>query len=261
MSIRPLLQSELRNVLRSRWLLVYALLLFGMTDLLFRFGGSGPRVVLSLTNVVLALVPLVALVFGTTHIYHAREFIEMILAQPIGRRPLYAALYGGLALPLAAAYALGVGVPLAWHTGLSGGAVSGLVLVAAGVALTFVFSAIAFALALRFEERATGLGAAIITWLLTVVVYDGLLLFAVVTLGDWPIETPALVATLLNPVDLGRVLLLLQFDLSALAGYTGAIFERFFGGATAPIVAAVALLLWIVVPLGLGLRRFERRDW
>lgn len=261
MSIRRLLLSELRNVARSRWLLVYAVLLLGLTDLLFRFGGSGARVVLSLTNVVLALVPLVGLVLGTMHVYHAREFIEMMLAQPIGRRPLYAALYAGLALPLAGAYAAGVGLPLLWHGGLSGGAAAALILLGAGIALTFVFTAIAFAIALRFEERAVGLGAAIIAWLLAVVVYDGLLLLGVVALGDWPIETPALVATLLNPVDLGRVLLLMQFDLSALAGYTGAIFERFFGGPTALIVAAGALLLWIVVPLGIGLRRFERRDW
>lgn len=261
MSIHRLLLSELRNVARSRWLIVYALLLLGLTDLLFRFGGSGARVVLSLTNVVLALVPLVGLVFGTMHVYHAREFIEMMLAQPIGRRPLYAALYGGLSLPLAGAYAAGVGLPLLWHGGLSGGAAAGLTLLGAGVALTFVFTGLAFAIALRFEERAVGLGAAIITWLLTVVVYDGLLLLAAVTLGDWPIETPVLVATLLNPVDLARVLLLLQFDLSALAGYTGAVFERFFSGSTALLVASTALLLWIAVPLGLGLRRFERRDW
>ena len=132
---------------------------------------------------------------------------------------------------------------------------------AAGVALTFVFTAIAFALALRFEERAAGLGAAIITWLLTVVVYDGLLLLALVSLGDWPSETPALVATMLNPVDLGRVLLLLQFDLAALSGYTGAVFEQFFSGSTALLVASAALLLWILIPLALGLRRFERKDW
>jgi len=175
----------------------------------------GAWVVLSLTNVVLALVPLVAFVFGTMHVYHAREFIEMMLAQPVGRRPLYA----------------------------------------------FVFTAVTFALALRFDERAVGLGAAIIVWLLTVVVYDGLLLLAVAALGDWPIETPALVASLLNPVDLGRVLLLLQFDLSALAGYTGAIFERLFGGHTAMLVASAALLLWIAVPLAIGLRRFQRKDW
>jgi len=261
MSIRRLLLAEVRNIVRSRWFIVYALLLLGLTDLLFRFGGSGPRAVLSLTNVVLALVPLVALVFGTTHVYHAREFIELMLAQPIGRRPLYAALYGGLSLPLAGAYAAGVGLPLLWHRGLSGGAGAGLILVAAGVALTFVFTAIAFALALRFEERAVGLGAAIITWLLMVVVYDGLLLLALVSMGDWPSETPALVATMLNPVDLGRVLLLLQFDLSALSGYTGAVFEHFFRGSTALLVASVALLLWVLIPLGLGLRRFERKDW
>jgi Cu-processing system permease protein len=66
---------------------------------------------------------------------------------------------------------------------------------------------------------------------------------------------------MLNPVDLGRVLLLLQFDLAALSGYTGAVFERFFSGSTAFLVASTALLLWILIPLGLGLRRFERRDW
>jgi Cu-processing system permease protein len=261
MSVRRLLQAELRNIVRSRWFIAYALLLLGLTDLLFRFGGSGPRAVLSLTNVVLALVPLVALVFGTTHVYQAREFIELMLAQPIGRRPLYAALYAGLALPLAGAYAAGVGLPLLWHRGPPGGAAAGLILVAAGVALTFVFTAIAFALALHFEERAAGLGAAIITWLLTVVVYDGLLLLALVSLGDWPSETPALVATMLNPVDLGRVLLLLQFDLAALSGYTGAVFERFFSGSTAFLVASTALLVWILIPLALGLRRFERKDW
>lgn len=261
MSARRLLVSELRNVARSRWLVVYGLLLLGLTDLLFRFGGSGPRVVLSLTNVVLALVPLVGLVLGTMHLYQAREFIELMLAQPIGRRTLFASLYGGLTLPLAATYALGVGLPLAWHGGFSAGAGAGVILLGAGVALTFVFTAIAFAIALHIQERAAGLGAAIITWLLTAVVYDGLVLFGVVALGDWPIEMPALVAMLLNPVDLGRVLLLLQFDLSALAGYTGAIFERFFSGATAMLVATTALLLWIAVPLAIGLRRFERRDW
>jgi Cu-processing system permease protein len=91
----------------------------------------------------------------------------------------------------------------------------------AGVALTLVFTALAFVIALLFEERAAGLGAAIVTWLLTVVVYDGLLLLAVVSFDDWPVEIPAMVATLLNPVDVGRVLLLLRFDAGALAATPG----------------------------------------
>ena len=260
MTIRRLLHSELRNVGRSRWLLVYAVILLGLTDLLFRFGGSGERVVLSLTNVILALVPLVGLVLGAMHVYQSREFIELMLAQPVSRRSLFTALYAGLALPLAGAYAVGVGLPLLWHGQLLDGA-GGLTLIVSGVALTLAFSALAFVLALRFEERATGLGATIVTWLLLVVVYDGALLFAVVTLDRWPIEIPAMIATLLNPVDLGRVLLLLQFDIGALSGYTGAIFERFMGGAVAMTIAIATLGLWILVPLGVGLRRFQRRDW
>ena len=65
----------------------------------------------------------------------------------------------------------------------------------------------------------------------------------------------------LNPVDLARVLLLLSFDVSALMGYTGAVYERFFHGATGMILAFLILLLCAVVPLGLGLGWFRRKDF
>ena len=83
-TVRKVLSSQLRNVLRSRWVLGYAVLLFGITELLLRFGGSGERALLSLLNVVLLLLPLVSVIFGTLYVYNAREFIEMLLAQPVG---------------------------------------------------------------------------------------------------------------------------------------------------------------------------------
>ena len=258
MTVLRLLVSECRNVARSRWLLAYALVILGLTEFLFRFGGSGSRVVLSLTNLVLALVPLVSLIFGTLQVYHAREFIELMLAQPVSRRTLFAALFGGLVLPLTAAFLLGAGLPLVWH----GGSATGYgTMLGTGVLLTLVFTAAAFYLALRIQDRAVGLGAAIVLWLAAVVVYDGAILLGITLFAKWPLETPALIATLLNPVDLGRVLLLLQFDLSALSGYTGAVFERFFGGQTGVAVAALALLGWTVLPFALALRRFQRKDW
>jgi hypothetical protein len=103
------------NVLRSRTVLVYAALLFLLTDALFRFGGSGARVVLSLLNVVLILVPLVSALFGTMYVYGAREFTELLLAQPVGRRSLFTGLYLGLSLPLAGAFLAGVGLPFIVH--------------------------------------------------------------------------------------------------------------------------------------------------
>jgi Cu-processing system permease protein len=259
--VTQLLGYELRNVVRNRWLIIYALLFLALTDALFRFGGSGSRVILSLTNVVLALIPLVSIVFGTMYLYNAREFIELMLAQPVGRGPLFAGLYGGLALPLALSFVVGVGLPFVYFGAIAGQAAGFLALVGTGVLLTLVFTALAFLVSLRFHDRAMGLGAAILVWLSAAVLYDGALLLAIALLRDYPLETPVLAASLLNPVDLGRVLLLLQFDLSALMGYTGAVFERFFGSRTGTLVALGALGLWTAVPLMVGLRWFRRKDW
>lgn len=256
-----LLGYELRNVVRSRWIAVYALLFLLLTDALFRFGGSGSRVILSLTNVVLALIPLVSIVFGTMYLYHAREFIELMLAQPVGRRSLFVGLYGGLAVPLAGAFLLGVGLPFLYHGGALEQGAGFAMLLGTGVLLTLVFTALAFLVALRFQDRAAGLGAAIMLWLFAAVLYDGLLLLGVAWFRDYPLEKAMLAATLLNPVDLGRVLLLLQFDLSALMGYTGAVFERFFGSHTGTLVSLSALTLWAVVPLLTGMRRFRQMDF
>jgi Cu-processing system permease protein len=44
-------------------------------------------------------------------------------------------------------------------------------------------------------------------------------------------------------------------------GYTGAIFNQFLGTGLGLGVALIALLLWTVIPLALGLRRFRRRDF
>ncbi len=253
------LHYELQNVRRSRWILGYGLLLLLLTDALLRFGGGGPRAVLSLSNVVLVFVPLVSVVFGTMYLYNAREFIELLLAQPVGRRALYAGLYGGLVLPLASAFALGVALPFFWHGGPDV-ALTLATLIGTGVLLTAVFTGVAFLAALLFEDRARGLGAAILLWLAMTVLYDGILLVAVTSFGDYPLERPLLVLTLLNPVDLGRILLLLRFDIAAMMGYTGAVFERFFGSALGTLLSVAALLVWTAVPLWLGLRRFERKD-
>ncbi|HTL04708.1 MAG TPA: ABC transporter permease subunit, partial [Gemmatimonadales bacterium] len=171
------LAAQLRNVARSRWILAYGLLLLGLTELLLRFGGSGERALLSLLNVVLLLLPLVSVVFGTLYVHNAREFIELLLAQPVGRGSLYLGLFGGLVLPLAGAFLLGVGLPLL----LQGGGAPGylrhcVLLLGAGVLLTLVFTAFALCVAVRLADRAWALGAALLVWLFCSLVYDGVIL-------------------------------------------------------------------------------------
>lgn len=253
---------QARDVIRSRWLAAYGAFFFIVTEGLLRFSGGDARTILSLASVVLYVVPLVTLVFGTVYLYNAREFIELLLAQPVNRRALFAGLFGGLALPLLVALVAGVGVPFLVH-GFDDPTQRGMLaaLLGVGVALTLVFTAIAFCIAIWSEDRLRGLGAAIGVWMLAAIIYDGLVMAAVAAFSDYPLERPMLALTLANPIDLARVTLLLQLDVSALMGYTGAVFQQFLGGAVGTLVAGAALLAWIVVPFSLGLRAFVRKDF
>jgi Cu-processing system permease protein len=259
---RIVIGHELTDLVRSRWLIAYVLFFAIATDALFRFSGADPRALLSLMNVVLLVVPLVAVAFGAMHYYSRREFIELLLAQPVERRQLFTGLYLGLALPLAGGVVLGLALPAAahgaWNAGLRGTLGT---LVGVGVALTLIFTAVALYLAVRLDDRVRGLATAIAVWLGFALLYDGLVLLVVSIFADSALERPLLALIVANPIDLARVLLLLQVDISALMGYTGAVFARVFGGAPGFLVAAAALAAWVAVPAWLGARAFTRKDF
>lgn len=256
------LRAGVRDLARNRWLLAYGITLAGIAELLFVFGGAGQQVLLSLLNATLLLVPLVALVFGTMHVYASREFIELLLAQPLPRRAVFTGLYLGLTLPLAAAFVLGVGIPLAIHGTMTAADPRALVALAGvGVLLTAAFAAMAMAIALGSDDRLKGMSMSLGAWFLFTIGYDGAVLAVVSMFGDWPLEKPMLALMLGNPVDLARVLVLTGLDTAALLGYTGALFRRLFGGALGPSVAITALALWIALPISLARRRFLRRDF
>jgi Cu-processing system permease protein len=261
-AIARLARYGMANVVRSRWLLYYTLFFLLTTDVLLRFSGLQSGVLLSLVNIVLLVIPLVALVFGTMYVYDAREFTQLLLAQPIGRRRIFLGLLLGLMLPLIAGFVIGIGVPLTLH-GRWSAELRGTIgaMLAIGTALTVVFVAIALYIATRIQDKVRGLGAAIAVWLSAAVLYDGFVLLFATMFGDRSIEGPLLGLMFANPVDLGRVILLLQFDISALMGHTGAIFVRFFGGPPGLAAAAVALTLWAAVPSWLGARAFRRKDF
>ncbi|MDX1472133.1 MAG: ABC transporter permease, partial [Flavobacteriaceae bacterium] len=94
-----------------------------------------------------------------------------------------------------------------------------------------------------------GFGYAIVLWLFLAVVYDGLFLMSLIYFEDYPLDYFSLTATILNPVDLSRVLILLKLDISALLGYTGAVFQKFFGTSFGFIISFIALSLWVIIPV------------
>jgi Cu-processing system permease protein len=262
MSTLKIAKYQLQDMVRNRWILFYGLFFLVTTDALFRFGGTGDRVVMSLMNVVLVMIPLVSVVLGAMFLYSAREYVEMLLAQPIGRGTLFRGLFVGLALPLCGAFVLGVGLPFAYHGGATGEHAGPLaLLLGTGVLLTLVFVSLAFAVALGTEDRIRGLGVALGAWMFFTVIYNGVVLMVIQVFGDYPLQHAVIGMSLLNPVDLGRILLLLNLDVSAMMGFTGAVFQRFFGSGTGQAVTVAALLAWLVIPFLAGQRAFLRKNF
>ena len=260
-AIPKIARYELSDVVRGKGVLGYTAFYAAITVALLRFSG-GPKALLSLSNVALIVVPLMCLLFGAIYLYNARNFIETLLVQPVDRRQMFTGLYLGLSLPLAAGFAVGVGVPFFFYRSEwagYGGAMA--TLLAGGGALSFLYTAIAFLIVTFQDDRARGLSAAFMVWFFTSVLYDGLVLLIVQAFADYPLETPTLILTLLNPSDLARIALMLQFDVAAMMGYTGAVFQAFFGSAMGAVLAGACLIVWIAAPLWSAYRRFLRMDF
>ena len=260
-TILKVLKYQMRDAVRSRWLLAYALFFMLVTQGLLSFSGDAMKTQLSLVSVVLFLVPLVSIVFGTVYLYNSREFIELLLAQPVNRRQMYAGVYLGLAIPLTLAFIAGLGVPFLVHGVDESARTTVAALLVAGVVLTMIFTALATLIAMRCDDRLRGLGAAIGVWMLLTVVYDGFVLLILAVFSNHALEHATLGMMMANPIDLARVALLLRFDGAAMMGYTGAVFLNFFTGAQGATVMIAALGLWVIVPVALGAHAFQRKDF
>lgn len=246
----------LSDILRGRVAIAYTLFLLAAGFGLFNLGGDVDKGLVSILSVVLMIVPLTSLVFATIHYYNSYEFIELLSAQPIRRHTLLLGQYLGVAAALGTAFFVGVGLPILLYARTS---VGGCIL-AAGLLLTLVFVAIAFLGAVSTRDKARGMGVALLLWLFFALLFDGILLFIVFTFQDYPMEKAAIGLVALNPIDLARTFVLLQMDVSALMGMTGAVMRDFLGSGAGIAYTLGVLMAWISVPLTLALRVFKRKD-
>lgn len=244
------------DLLRTRFTILYTFFLLLSTVALFQLDTDSGKVVMSLLNIVLMVVPLVSIIFTTIHFYNSYEFVELMLAQPVNRYVVFLSEYFAVASSLAFAFLAGVGIPVM----LYGASPSALTLLFTGFMLTLVFVSMAFLASVLTRDKAKAIGVALLFWFYFSLIYDGLLLWVVYSFSDYPLEKVTLGLIALNPVDLARVIMLLQLDISALMGYTGAFYKDFFGSHVGILLSVLVLVLWIVLPLLLALRIFRKKD-
>jgi Cu-processing system permease protein len=246
----------LYDILQNRIVIGYTLFLLAVSFGLFNLSGDPTKGITSLLNIVLIVVPLVSIVFSTIHFYNASEFIELLAAQPIKRSLLIWSEFLGLAAALKLAVLIGLGIPVL----LFAPNLTGLSLVIVAVGLSVVFVSIALLASVLTRDKAKGIGAALLLWFYFALLYDAMVLFLMFLLADYPLEKAMVAFVALNPIDLGRVVVLLQMDISALMGYTGALFRELLGTGWGIGFAVLALLLWIFIPIGLAVRVFKKKD-
>lgn len=254
--MNKLVKYVLLDILRNRMLAAYTGFLLAITITMLCLGDNPTKSILALLNIVLIVVPLVSLIFSTIYYYNSAEFIELLVGQPLKRKRILLSLFTGLATSLLIAFAIGVGLPLL----IVNPTATSVLLVAVGGILSVIFSALALLGSVTMRDKARGIGVAILAWFYFSLLYDGLVLFLLFQFSDYPLETPSVILGALNPVDLGRIVLLLRLDSSAMMGYSGAIFKSVFGSTGGTSLAFLILLAWTAIPIGLSVRRFNRKD-
>jgi Cu-processing system permease protein len=244
------------DILRNRFVLAYLLFLLLVSMSFFNLESDPAKGMMSLLNIILIVLPLVSIVFATIHLYNSYEFMELMLAQPLRRSDIFLGQYLGMAASLCIAFGVGVGVPVLLYEGTLGGAT----LVACGLLLTLAFVSMAFLSAVLSRDKARGIGIALLLWFFCTILYDGLVLMGMFAFSDYPLEKVIIGLAFLNPVDLARIAMLLQLDAAALMGYTGALFQHFFGSFWGGGISLLAMLAWIVLPLWAAVRIFRKKD-
>ncbi|MEO2198633.1 MAG: ABC transporter permease [bacterium] len=265
-AIRAVAAKELADRLRNRWVwTVSALLLATTLSLTFLgatpigvVGAPGPGAVMaSLLNLAVYLVPLLALVMGAGVVIDEkrRGVLDLILVSPISSGEYFLGAFLGYALALSIALVTSfvpTGIALAFTTGIDPTEFARLL--ALVLALGTVFLALSFLISILSRDPARGVASSVLVWVLAVFVFD---LAVVGLLVAYPGELPPLVfegLLLLNPADIFRVLAFTWTGSAAaplgLTGLTPTI---------PPAVLTLALVLWMIVPLLLGHRLFQRR--
>jgi len=246
----------LLDILRSKIVVAYTIILAILSWSSFALEDNASKGILTILNVILFTVPLVSILFSTIYLYNSSEFIELLLSQPIKRRKIWLSLFFGLSLSMVLAFFIGAGIPLLLYS-LDD---VGIMMITIGCLISVIFVALAFLSSIVTRDKAKGIGIAIMTWLYFALLFDGMVLFLLFQFSDYPIENAMVGITALSPIDLARIQILLHLDVSAMMGYTGAIFKDFFGTAMGLVISFLLLCLWAIIPFTISLRKFKNKD-
>lgn len=254
--MRKIVKYVILDILSSKIIIAYTLFLLLFSFGLFFMEDNPEKSLASLLTLNLIIVPLISIVFSTIYLYNSNEFIELLSAQPIKRKTLWLSIFLGLSLSLSLAFIIGCGLPIF----LFAATATGLTMIITGVLISIIFVSLAMLVTVYTKDKARGIGVSLLVWFYFSLLFDGIVLFVLFQLMDYPLEKLIVVLSILNPIDLARIVTLLKMDISALMGATSAVFKQSFEGFLGTFISLTTLVLWIVIPLFFSVKKFKKKD-
>lgn len=254
--MRKIVKYVVLDILSSKIIIAYTLFLLLFSFGLFLMEEVPEKSLASMLTLNLIIVPLISIVFSTIYLYNSNEFIELLSAQPIKRKTLWFSIFLGLSLSLALAFLVGCGLPIF----LFAATATGFTMIITGVIISVIFVSLAMLVTVYTKDKARGIGISLLVWFYFALLFDGIVLFVLFQLMDYPLEKLIVGLSILNPIDLARILTLLKMDISALMGATSAVFKQSFEGILGSVISFSVLFLWILIPLFLSIKKFKKKD-
>ncbi len=265
-------REELTINIRNKWTLIYAgvfsllvvgISYFGMMTEGFAGMQNFTRTSASILNLVLYIVPLVALIMGTLSFTGDKGSTELLFSQPVSRAEVLLGKFLGVFFSIALSTL--IGFLLAGFIIIAGSGTEGMTrymaFVALSLLLSLVFLSLSVVTAVVSRRKSKAFGLALVLWFFFVVFYDLLAIGGTLLLEGQAANTFLFVSLFGNPVDMVRVASLISLDNVTIFGASGAALIRFLGGPDWSIaLLLLALTVWVGVPLLLSHRLLMRQD-
>ena len=265
--------NEFLDGLRNRWVAA-AIILLGATALALLLVGSAPTgatragaldvSVVSLTSLSVYLLPLIALLLSFDALVgeFERGTMLLLLTYPVARWQVVAGKFLGHLMILFTAVVIGYGgaalaTVLSTDNGIAGWQAY-VTMMGSSLLLGAVFIALGYLVSVLVRERSTAAGAAIVLWLVFVVLYDLALLGLLLADHEQKIGQTLFASLMLfSPSDTYRLLNLTSFDsVGQAAGIAGVAARAGFS----PVLLLGLLAGWVLAPLAATMAVFHRRE-
>ena len=263
-------RRECRDALTSRWFTLYTIAFAGLAVAVsmmslasvgtLGFAGFG-RTAAGLLNLIMLIVPLLALTAGAGSIAGERERGTLIymLAQPVSRLEVLLGKFVGLAIAICSSLLLGFGlsaVVLAWRAGAVG---VGAFLMLIGFTCMLALSMLAIGMIISVVSRkmSVATGIALFVWLMLVFLSDlGLMAGSIV----FKLRVQELFAlSVINPLQAFKMGAIIHLNGSLdVLGPAGTYASQTYGEALAWLLPGM-VMLWGIVALAGALFIFSKR--